>query len=80
MVDKTVKIYCHGKTFHCKEGGKERRVGRVIENKRGKGEGGEEGKGKEGRKRVRMGRRGRRGGEEKGREVRLDQYENIVSR
>ena len=66
MVDKTVKIHCHGKTFRCKEEGKERRVGRVIENKRGKGEGGEEGKGKDGRKRVRMGRRGRRGGGGKG--------------
>ena len=62
MVDKTVKIYCHGKTFRCKEGGKERRVGRVIENKRAKGEGGEEEKGKDGRKRRRMGGRGRRGG------------------
>ena len=80
MVDKTVKIYCHGKTFRCKERGKERRVGRVIENKRGKGEGGEEGKGKDGGKRGSMGRRGRRGEEEKGREVRLDQYENTVSR
>ena len=66
MVDQTVKIYCHGKTFPCKEGGKERRVGRVIENKRGKGEGGEEGKGKDGRKRGRMGGRGRRRGGGKG--------------
>ena len=37
MVDKTVKIYCHGKTFRCKEGGKKRtREGRERVGKKGR--------------------------------------------